>query len=256
VAGFTKPCILLAASVFAVLALAGAAAQGVHDGRRRVMLEEIRESVRQTAAYLGKDHLDEAVMDALAKVPRHEFVPAGMRDLAYANRPLPIGAGQTISQPYIVALMTDLAAVGPSSRVLEIGTGSGYQAAVLAEIVDHVYTIEIIPELGKSAEETLRRLGYDNVTVRIGDGWQGWPEEAPFDAILVTAAPEVIPSPLLDQLRPGGRLVIPVGEKGGVQSLQVVTRDAEGRISRRDVLPVGFVPFTGPGADGKKAGGD
>jgi protein-L-isoaspartate(D-aspartate) O-methyltransferase len=250
-----KFCILLAASVLTALGMPGAAAQGVHDERRRAMLDEIRETVRETATFLGKDQLDESVMAAVGKVPRHEFVPEGMRDFAYANRPLPIGAGQTISQPYIVALMTDLASIGPSSKVLEIGTGSGYQAAVLAEIAEHVYTIEIIPELGRAAEATLRRLGYDNVSVRIGDGWHGWPGEAPFDAILVTAAPEVIPAPLLRQLRPGGRLVIPVGDMGGVQSLQVVTRHADGSIETRDVLPVGFVPFTGPGADAKEDGG-
>lgn len=244
--------LLLVVLAWALPGMPGNAAEPDFGERRRTMLEEIRESVRQTADYLGKDRLNPDVMLAIGRVPRHEFVPPGMRDFAYVNRPLPIGGGQTISQPYIVALMTDLAGVDAGSRVLEVGTGSGYQAAVLAEIVDHVYTIEIIEELGRTAAATLARLGYDNVTVRVGDGWQGWPEEAPFDAIVVTAAPEIVPAPLLDQLRPGGRLVIPVGEMTGVQSLQVITRDAAGNLETRDVLPVGFVPFTGPGAEAER----
>ena len=184
-------------------------------------------------------------MDVMAKVLRHEFVPASMRSHAYLNRPLPIGSDQTISQPYIVALMTDLADIDQDSVVLEVGTGSGYQAAVLAELVDHVYTIEIIEKLGKSAELTLKRLGYRNVTVRVGDGYHGWIDHAPFDAILVTAAPEEIPEPLIQQLKPGGILVIPVGRQSGSQSLQVIEKDLSGQISKHNVLSVGFVPLTG-----------
>jgi len=183
-------------------------------------------------------------MTAMAAVARHEFVPIQLQDRAYENRPLPIGEAQTISQPYIVALMTDLAAVDSDSIVLEVGTGSGYQAAVLAEIVDHVYTIEIVEPLGRRAAATLERLGYDNVTVRIGDGYQGWPDLAPFDAVIVTAAPEEVPAPLIDQLKTGGRLVVPVGPRNRVQSLQVLEKGPAGEISTTDVLSVSFVPFT------------
>jgi protein-L-isoaspartate(D-aspartate) O-methyltransferase len=235
-------------TVFVLLVSGGLYAQDVQQ-RRMGMLDQIDETMQETAGYTGVAQLSAPVRAALARVPRHEFVPPEMREHAYLNRPLPIGSDQTISQPYIVALMTELAAVGPGARVLEVGTGSGYQAAVLAEIVEHVYTVEIIEDLGRRAQQTLRRLGYANVTVRIGDGYHGWPEQAPFDAILVTAAPESVPQPLIDQLKPGGRLVIPVGRQGEAQSLQVVTRDASGRVGVRDVLPVGFVPLTGDGAD-------
>jgi protein-L-isoaspartate(D-aspartate) O-methyltransferase len=182
------------------------------------------------------------VLDAMRRVPRHRFVPPELAGRAYADSPLPIGEGQTISQPYIVALMTELIVPHPDMKVLEIGTGSGYQAAVLAEIVKEVYTIEILPELGRRAAETLKTLGYDNVKARIGDGFDGWPEAAPFEGIVVTAAPREIPQPLLDQLAVGGRLVIPVGE--GYQELEVVTRTESG-YERRSVIPVRFVPMTG-----------
>ncbi len=228
----------------AAVTAAPACAQVEGDAQRRAMVEEIDQMVRATSRSIGKSRLDDAVMRAVAEVPRHEFVPAEYRMLAYVNRPLPIGEGQTISQPYIVALMTDLAAVDSGSSVLEIGTGSGYQAAVLAEIAAHVYTIEIVEPLGRRAGETLERLGYDNISVRIGDGYLGWPEAAPFDAIIVTAAPEEVPAPLLEQLAPGGRLVIPVGAAGATQSLRVLEKDAAGEIVERDVLPVTFVPFT------------
>jgi protein-L-isoaspartate(D-aspartate) O-methyltransferase len=187
---------------------------------------------------------DPAVLRALRAVPRHELVPPAMRPYAYWDRPLPIGEEQTISQPYIVALMTELARVKPDSRVLEIGTGSGYQAAVLAEIVTagKVYTIEIVPPLARRAAADLARLGYTNIETREGDGYLGWPEAAPFDAIIVTAAPPRIPPPLLDQLAVGGRLVIPVGV--GTQELKVVTRTARGIREERNV-PVRFVPMTG-----------
>jgi len=215
------------------------------DRDRKAMITEIRETVSYTSDYTGKKVLDDKVMQVMSKVPRHEFIPVSQWRFAYDNRPLPIGAGQTISQPYIVALMTDLAQVGKESIVLEVGTGSGYQAAVLAELANHVYTIEIIEELGLRAKYTLQRLGYRNVDVRIGNGYKGWPEHAPFDAILVTAAPEKIPTPLIDQLKPGGRMVIPVGERYGTQLLKVIEKDASGVLIEHDVLPVGFVPMTG-----------
>jgi len=234
----------LAACLLLVLTGAPACAQPTFQEQRAKLVAEIERNVGETSAYLGKPRLDEAVMAAMGEVPRHEFVPNALRSAAYLNRPLPIGDGQTISQPYIVALMSDLAAVDDESIVLEIGTGSGYQAAVLAEIVEHVYTIEIIESLGLRAAATLERLGYDNVTVKIGDGYRGWPELAPFDAIVVTAAPEQVPEPLIRQLKPGGRLVVPVGSRDGAQSLQVLEKDAAGRVRTNDVLPVRFVPFT------------
>jgi protein-L-isoaspartate(D-aspartate) O-methyltransferase len=212
--------------------------------QRARMVGEIAEMARNTSDYTGIEVLHSQVMLAMGSVPRHEFVPSEYRQYAYVNRPLPIGNNQTISQPYIVALMTDLAGVNRDSVVLEIGTGSGYQAAVLAELTQHVYTIEIIEALGRTAESVLQRLGYDNVTVRIGDGYLGWAEVAPFDAILVTAAPEQVPQPLLDQLKVGGRMIIPVGAQGQTQSLRVIEKSANGEISERDVLPVGFVPLT------------
>lgn len=185
---------------------------------------------------------DEAVLSALRKVPRHRFVPEDQRRLAYHDGPLPIGIGQTISQPYIVALMTELSGPDPTHKVLEIGTGSGYQAAILAECFEEVYTIEIIPELGKRAESLLQELGYENIHVRIGDGYDGWPSEQPFDAIVVTAAPDSIPRPLMEQLAPDGKLVIPVGR--GSQDLVVATK-VDGGIHREYVTGVRFVPMTG-----------
>ena len=185
---------------------------------------------------------DRAVLRAMGAVPRHEFVPAGVRPGAYADRPLPIGHGQTISQPYIVALMTELAAVKPGDRVLEIGTGSGYQAAILAELGAEVYSIEIVEPLARRAAETLRRLGYDRVHVRHGDGTRGWPDAAPFVAIVATAAPAEVPPALIAQLAPGGRLVIPVGTDD--QELQLLVRTASG-IETRRVVPVRFVPMVG-----------
>jgi len=186
---------------------------------------------------------DPAVLGAMSRVPRHLFVPANVRPEAYADTALPIGYGQTISQPYIVALMSSLLGVNPGDRVLEIGTGSGYQAAVLAEMGIDVWTIEIVAPLGEQAERTLKELGYDSVQVRIGDGYQGWPDEAPFDAIIVTAAPPQIPKPLLDQVKIGGRIVLPVGEV--FQDLLVLTKRPDGGFDERTVLPVRFVPMTG-----------
>jgi protein-L-isoaspartate(D-aspartate) O-methyltransferase len=185
---------------------------------------------------------DQAVLTAMRRVPRHAFVPESVRALAYADRPLPIGFEQTISQPAIVATMTELARVQPGSRVLEIGTGSGYQAAVLAAMGAEVYTIEIVPPLGQQAVKLLTQLGYKGVHARIGDGYRGWPEAAPFDAIIVTAAPPRVPEPLRQQLKKGGRLVIPVG--GADQELRLITRSARGW-DERSIIPVGFVPMTG-----------
>lgn len=234
----------LGGAIMLALVAVAACAQPATDRRRDALVRNIEREVRATEIYTGRAALNPAVIDAIRAVPRHEFVPSALQDLAYEDRPLPIGDGQTISQPYVVALMTDLAEVGPASRVLEVGTGSGYQAAVLAEIVDHVYTIEIIQALGERAAQTLDRLGYENVTVRIGDGYRGWPEYAPFDAIVVTAAPDSVPPPLLEQLAVGGRLIIPVGPEGGSQSLQVIEKAPGDALTTTDVLPVIFVPLT------------
>lgn len=187
---------------------------------------------------------DRAVLDAMRAVPRHLFIPEGERRAAYADRPVPIGYGQTISQPFIVAYMTAMAQVGPDSRVLEIGAGSGYQAAVLAEITDHVHTIEIVPELAARAEEKLRDAGYGTVRVKHGDGYHGWEEFAPFDAIVVTAAAPHIPPPLLRQLKDKGRIVIPVGSPFRIQQLVLVEKQ-DGEIRTRNLMPVRFVPFAG-----------
>jgi len=190
----------------------------------------------------GRDVTDPKVLAAMRKIERHKFVPPDLRDEAYVDSPLPIGEGQTISQPYIVGLMTQLLQLKGGEKVLEVGTGSGYQAAVLAEIAKEVYTIEIIEKLGKRADVLLKELGYKNVHVKIGDGYRGWPKHAPFDAIIVTAAPEHIPPPLIDQLKIGGRLVIPVGEWS--QELIVVEKTKEG-VQRHTSIPVQFVPMTG-----------
>ena len=232
-------CHFLISTVFS----AGLFAQDGYETAHRTMIADIREMVADTRSYTGVAALDEKVMQAMAMAPRHEFVPHSLREFAYLNNPLPIGEGQTISQPYIVALMTHLMNVDEDAVVLEVGTGSGYQSAVLSRLVRHVYTIEIIETLGMRAENTLTRLGYDNVTVKIGDGYAGWKEHAPFDAIIVTAAPEEVPQPLLDQLKTGARLVIPVGPQHGYQSLQVLEKQQSGEIKVTDILPVGFVPL-------------
>ena len=229
-----------AALIFAALLGCTPAAQTTMDG----MIDAIQDDVRRTRGITGVDRLDERVMEAMRTVRRDEFVPERAQREAYVNRPLPIGHGQTISQPYIVAIMTHLMETSPPDRVLEIGTGSGYQAAVLAEIVESVHTIEIIPELAASATERLARLGYDNVHVRTGDGWYGWPEAAPFDAIIVTAVGEDVPGKLVDQLRPGGNLVLPIGSDWD-QNLAVLEKAEDGDVSMRYVLPVRFVPLTG-----------
>lgn len=208
------------------------------------------ERVQMVARQLGaRDVDDPRVLEAMRDVPRHRFMPEEVRHLAYVDSPVPIGYQQTISQPYIVAKMTELADVGKNSKVLEIGTGSGYQAAVLGELADQVYSIEIVEPLATSAKQTLRELGYQNVHVRHGDGYQGWPSRAPFDAIVVTAAPPKIPEPLKQQLAVGGKLVIPVGED--LQHLEVHTR-TEGGLKRQTVFPVRFVPMTGQAQEAKQ----
>ena len=212
---------------------------------RRLMLEAIARLTSLTAESTGVEAIDPAVTAAIERAPRHEFVPEAARSSAYANRPLPIGHGQTISQPYIVALMTHLLGARPDGRVLEIGTGSGYQAAVLAELGAHVHTIEIVEPLAREAGRRLARLGYDGVRTRLGDGYYGWPEAAPFDAIIVTAAAAHVPPPLVGQLAPGGVLVIPVGEPFSVQMLLLVRKQESGEVSVRQILPVRFVPLTG-----------
>ena len=189
---------------------------------------------------------DPRVIEALRQVPRHAFIPEPERSRAYDDGPVPIGQGQTISQPYIVALMTELLLPQPGDRVLEVGTGSGYQAAVLARLVSHVYTVELEESLASTATALLRELKYENITVRTGDGYAGWPEHAPFDIVIVTAAPEQIPQPLIEQLQPGGRLIVPVGPRFNVQQLQLIEKDAAGAIRTRDIAPVMFVPLRRP----------
>jgi protein-L-isoaspartate(D-aspartate) O-methyltransferase len=202
--------------------------------------------VEDQIAARARDVRDPRVLDAMRTVPRHAFVPRELAADAYSDHPLPIGHGQTISQPYIVAFMTEQLHLRPTDRVLEIGTGSGYQAAVLSRLAAEVYTIEIVVPLATRATQDLTRLGYTNVFVRGGDGYAGWPEQAPFDAIIVTCAPEHVPQPLIDQLKEGGRMIIPVGAFGDQNLVLIVKR--EGQITRQSVLPVRFVPMTGPGA--------
>ena len=203
------------------------------EARRRMVEEQIRSRGVQAPR----------VLEAMLEVPRHEFVSPGDVDRAYGDGPLPIGHGQTISQPYIVALMTELADPDPDERALEIGTGSGYQAAVLSRLVSHVYTIELVEPLAEAAADTLGRLGYDNITVRAGDGYRGWPDEAPFDLIVVTAAPDEVPRALVDQLAVGGRMVVPVGAQHEVQELRLLEKQPDGSLETRYVLEVRFVPM-------------
>ncbi len=210
------------------------------------LVREIREEVAATETYTGQATLDPRVLEEFSRVPRHLFVADELQASAYANHPLSIGHGQTISQPYMVALMTDLLCPQPHHRVLEVGTGCGYQTALLSRLVNEVYSIEIIPELAEEARARLAQLGYNNVQARCSDGYQGWPEKAPFDSIIVTAAAEQIPPPLLEQLRPGGRLVIPIGGPLWGQKLILVNKNEDGAWSQRTILPVTFVPLTGP----------
>jgi protein-L-isoaspartate(D-aspartate) O-methyltransferase len=233
---------------FAAAAAPGSAAAADDTARlRESMVEAIAAMARDTGRETGRPQFSARVMDAMRRVERHRFVPPQFARDAYANRPLPIGNEQTISQPYIVALSTELLDLERGHRVLEIGTGSGYQAAVLAELVAHVYSIEIIEPLGRDAASRLAALGYRNVEVRIGDGYGGWPDRAPFDRILVTAAAPYVPEPLVQQLALGGRMVIPVGTGAFGQQLLLIEKGADGQIRRKDVLPVRFVPLTGPG---------
>jgi protein-L-isoaspartate(D-aspartate) O-methyltransferase len=211
------------------------------------MTEARARMVKEQLAAPGRDLRNPRVLDVMGRVPRHEFVPAREQAEAYHDHPLPIGYGQTISQPFIVAFMTEALNPQPADRVLEIGTGSGYQAAVLAELVAEVYSIEIVKPLAERAQETLQRLGYRNVHVRAGDGHQGWPEQAPFDAIIVTCAPERVPQPLVDQLRDGGRMIVPVG--GGFEQELVLLEKRGREVRQRAVLPVRFVPMTGTTTD-------
>ena len=216
------------------------------ERRRRRMMTEIDLDYAETARWTGRPALSAAVRAALDAVPRHRFVPEDMAEAAYVNHAMPIGHGQTISQPYIVALMTDLLDLTPDHRVLEIGTGSAYQAAILSRLAAWVFSIETVPALAEQARRRLADLGCGNVTVRLGDGWQGWPEQAPFDRIIVTAAPETVPPALIAQLRPGGRMVLPIGPAGFAQSLCVYDKDLDGGLHRHDTLPVAFVPMVKP----------
>lgn len=209
------------------------------------MVRTIEFECKLTKQYTGRERFRPEVLDALRRVPREKFVPRGLKPAAYDNMPLPIGKGQTISQPFIVALMTDLLNPGKSDEVLEIGTGSGYQAAILSLLVNKVYSIEIIPSLAEQAKERLERLGYDNVKVGYGDGYHGWAEYAPFNSIIVTAAAPHVPPSLKEQLKPGGRLVIPVGFPDLPQQLLVLEKDTTGHFTTREILSVAFVPLTG-----------
>lgn len=238
-----RPKWLIGLSLLILLAPAQAAPDR-YAQQRAAMIREIEEDVRYTSAEIGRKSLDPRVMRAMATVERHQFVPPELRSRAYENRPLPIGHGQTISQPYIVALMTDLLAPKPGDVVLEIGTGSGYQAAVLSGLVKRVYTMEIIPPLANQARERLRGMKLENVEVRSGDGYEGWPEHAPYDAIIVTAAATHVPPPLLRQLKPGGTMILPVGGGFATQQLLFVKKGSDGKVSTRQVLPVAFVPLT------------
>lgn len=219
-------------------------AQTLFAREREQMLEEIDTLARLTAGETGRTQLSPRVRQAIQKVPRHRFVPDALQGVAYASLPLPIGEGQTISEPFIVALMTELLDIEPSDRILEVGTGSGYQAAILSLCAQRVYSIEIIRSLGEGASARLAELGYRNVEIRIGDGYDGWPEAAPFDRILVTAAPDHVPQPLIEQLKPGGRMVVPVGARYLEQDLLVISKDAKGRVVTQSKLAVRFVPMT------------
>ncbi len=237
--------------VLGLIVMTMAAAQDAFDAPRRKMVDEIAATARETASETGRVAFSARVMNAITKVERHRFVAAGDEANAYRNSPRGIGNGQTISQPYIVALMSDLLDLQGGEKVLEIGTGSGYQAAVLAELAATVYSIEIIEPLGRIAAQRLSAAGYKNVVTRIGDGYQGWREAAPFDAIMVTAAAPAVPPALIEQLKSGGKLVIPVGSQSSHQALLLITKAADGKTQTRHVLAVRFVPLTG-GPDAKK----
>jgi protein-L-isoaspartate(D-aspartate) O-methyltransferase len=236
---------LTAATLLLGLSLSALAGGEEFAEQRRELMQEVDALFEETRAETGTAALSPRVSEAMARVPRHRYVPEDQVRHAYRNRPLPIGYGQTISQPYIVALMTDLMQVQEDDTVFELGTGSGYQAAVLGDLAKAVYTIEIVEPLAARAAETLRAEGYTNVEVKAGDGYYGWEEHAPYDAIIVTAAASHVPPPLIKQLAPGGRMVIPLGTSFMTQHLMLVEKDADGRVHTREVLPVMFVPLTG-----------
>jgi protein-L-isoaspartate(D-aspartate) O-methyltransferase len=229
-------------------------AHGAYDGGtmsserfgalRRQMLAEVAAQTIYVSARIGKAALAKPVMEAMGNVPRHEFVPLELQPYAYADTPLPIGCDKTISQPFIVALMTDLLGIEPTDAVLEIGTGLGYQAAILAELARKVYSVEIIEELARQAKQCLGRLGYTNIELKLGDGYYGWPEYAPFDKVIVTAAPDLIPPPLIEQLKPDGRMVIPAGLPEA-QQLTLVTKQQDGKLTITELLPVRFSTLEG-----------
>ena len=230
----------------AMLSVPGAvAAEDAFAAARQRMVRDIERTQREAAEDTGSQTLDRRVLAVMAEVPRHLFVPKQAQGQAYENRPLAIGHGQTISQPYIVALMTDLLRVEPGDRVFELGTGSGYQAAILARLAREVYSVEIIAPLGRQAADVLARHGFGNVQVKVADGYYGWPEQAPFDAIVVTAAASHVPPPLVRQLKVGGRMVIPVGTSFLTQHLMLVRKEQDGSVTTRQILPVRFVPLTG-----------
>jgi protein-L-isoaspartate(D-aspartate) O-methyltransferase len=234
---------LLAAS----LASSSGSAQEVTEAAREEMIAAIEDHARSAPGALDDGTIDTTVLEAMRQIPRDAFVPEDVKAFAYEDTPLPIGYSQTISQPFIVALMTDLLDVGPGDTVLEIGTGSGYQAAVLSPLVDQVYSIEIVPKLGERAAATLEEQGLGNVETRVADGYYGWPEAAPFDGIVVTAAAGQIPPPLVEQLEPGGKMIIPIGTPFSAQMLMLVEKQEDGTITTRQILPVQFVPFTRAG---------
>jgi protein-L-isoaspartate(D-aspartate) O-methyltransferase len=234
----------LAAEAQPVTQAEPSAVQDQYSAQRARMVSEIAALARKTSSATGRPTISEAVLTAMGTVPRHRFVPGSQEGYAYRNQSLPIGEGQTISQPFLVALMTDLLDPKPADTVLEVGTGSGYQAAVLAGLVARVYTIEIVEPLGRRAKQLLEELGYRNVEVRIGDGYNGWPEAAPFNSIVVTAAPSEIPKPLIDQLKLGGRMVIPAGGSSDLQHLLLVEKQLDGAVTIKRTLPVRFVPLT------------
>lgn len=210
------------------------------------MIDDIEREFEFTQRMAGRGHLDPKVMKAMTEVPRDAFVPESMKHAAFNNGPLPIGHGQTISQPYIVALMTELLQLQPEDTILEIGTGSGYQTAILSRLCRQVYSVEVVPELSETARRAFDELGYDNIEVRVGNGYEGWPEHAPYDGIIVTAAATHVPSALIEQLKPGRRLVIPVGEPYSYQQLYLVEKDSQGEVHTTDVLGVAFVPLVNP----------
>jgi protein-L-isoaspartate(D-aspartate) O-methyltransferase len=224
----------------------GRGEEGLFEQARHAMVADIAAEAALTVGYTGRVRFSAPVMEVMDRVPRHEFVPEALRAYAYANRPLPIGSDKTISQPYMVALMTDMVNPQPGDRALEIGTGAGYQAAVLAELVEHVDSVERLAQLAESARERLQRLGYDNVDVHVGNGYYGWAANAPYDRIVVTAACELVPPPLIAQLKPRGRMIVPTGIPER-QTLTLVTKDAAGTLSIRELLPVRFSQLDEPG---------